>query len=274
MAEDMEYTLAMIKPDAVAAGKASEIQQLAEMQGFLIIAKRQLQLTTRLAEEFYVEHKDKTFFNGLVEFMTSGPIVALVLSKADAVRAWRELMGPTNVFDARLKAPKRCAADAVCNQAAMNCVIGIDMRTWAVRVCQVSCCAHHICSAACLKGNATAMLPSKHPANRSHAVLSACTAACSAAAVANLLCSKIRVAFCCCSLRALYGSDGTRNATHGSDSPKSAAREIKFYFPTLQLATATQDAAAAQVRCMICNLSLAASSILVQRACRWEPCSC
>jgi nucleoside diphosphate kinase len=68
-----------------------------------------LQLTTRLAEEFYVEHKGKAFFNGLVEFMTSGPIVALVLSKAGAIRAWRELMGPTNVFDARLKAPKRCA---------------------------------------------------------------------------------------------------------------------------------------------------------------------
>jgi nucleoside-diphosphate kinase len=69
-----------------------------------------MQLTTRLAEEFYFEHKGKAFFNGLVEFMTSGPIVAMVLSKTGAIRAWRELMGPTNVFDARLKAPKRYVA--------------------------------------------------------------------------------------------------------------------------------------------------------------------
>lgn len=66
-----------------------------------------VQLTTVLAEEFYAEHKGKAFFNGLVEFMTSGPILALVLSKINAIKAWRELMGPTNVFDARLKAPKR-----------------------------------------------------------------------------------------------------------------------------------------------------------------------
>lgn len=58
------------------------------------------------AEEFYKEHKGKAFFNGLIEFMTSGPIVAMVLAKVDAIRAWRELMGPTNVFDARLKAPR------------------------------------------------------------------------------------------------------------------------------------------------------------------------
>jgi nucleoside-diphosphate kinase len=67
------------------------------------------QLTTRLAEEFYVEHKGKAFFNGLVEFMTSGPIVAMVLSKTGAIHAWRELMGPTNVFDARLELPRRYA---------------------------------------------------------------------------------------------------------------------------------------------------------------------
>lgn len=62
-----------------------------------------------MAEEFYAEHKGKPFFAGLVEFMTSGPIVAMVLAQAGAIRAWRELMGPTDAFEARVKAPKRSA---------------------------------------------------------------------------------------------------------------------------------------------------------------------
>lgn len=65
-----------------------------------------LQLTDRVAGDFYAEHKGKAFFNGLVEFMTSGPIVAMVLAKVNAIKAWRELMGPTNVMDARMKAPR------------------------------------------------------------------------------------------------------------------------------------------------------------------------
>jgi nucleoside-diphosphate kinase len=59
-----------------------------------------------MAEEFYTEHKGKPFYPGLVEFMTSGPIVALVLAKAGAIMAWRELMGPTDVFEARVRAPQ------------------------------------------------------------------------------------------------------------------------------------------------------------------------
>lgn len=65
------------------------------------------QLTPAMAEAFYAEHKEKAFFPGLVEFMTTGPIWALVLAKPNAIKAWRELMGPTNVFDARVKAPRR-----------------------------------------------------------------------------------------------------------------------------------------------------------------------
>lgn len=66
-----------------------------------------LQLTQHMAEDFYAEHKGKPFYPGLVEFMTSGPIFALVLAKAGAIKAWRELMGPTDVFEARVRAPKR-----------------------------------------------------------------------------------------------------------------------------------------------------------------------
>lgn len=65
------------------------------------------QLTQHMAEDFYAEHKGKPFYPGLVEFMTSGPIFALVLAKAGAINAWRELMGPTDVFEARVRARKR-----------------------------------------------------------------------------------------------------------------------------------------------------------------------
>lgn len=64
------------------------------------------QLTQHMAEEFYAEHKGKPFYPGLVEFMTSGPLVAVVLAKAGAISAWRQLMGPTDVFEARVRAPK------------------------------------------------------------------------------------------------------------------------------------------------------------------------
>ncbi|KAK9817643.1 hypothetical protein WJX72_000069 [[Myrmecia] bisecta] len=117
--------------------------QLIELAGFTIVAQQKLQLTAQRAGEFYAEHKGKPFYSGLISFMTSGPIYALVLAKEDAIRSWRSLMGPTNVFVARAEQPK--------------------------------------------------------------------------------------------SLRALYGTDGTQNATHGSDSPASARREIGFFFPKLML---------------------------------------
>mmetsp|Transcript_32772 Transcript_32772/g.59385 ORF Transcript_32772/g.59385 Transcript_32772/m.59385 type:complete len:212 (-) Transcript_32772:410-1045(-) len=143
MAEKLEKTYAMIKPDAVRKGKAEEIMQLIELNGFTIIAKQKLQLTRSRAMEFYGEHYGKPFFEGLVNFMTSGPVWALVLAKEDAIKGWRSLMGPTNTFKAQEEAPT--------------------------------------------------------------------------------------------SLRALYGTDGTQNACHGSDSPVSAIREIKFFFPKLTL---------------------------------------
>ncbi|KAI8468215.1 MAG: nucleoside diphosphate kinase [Monoraphidium minutum] len=152
------YTLAIVKPDAVAAGKAEEILHLAELAGFTVIQQQRLQLTVARAEAFYAEHRERAFFPGLVEFMASGPAVAAVLAKPGAVAAWHALIGPTNPLDARGKAPE-C-------------------------------------------------------------------------------------------LRALYSSDGTRNAVHGSDSPASAAREARFFFPRLHLGgpvALSADAAAAFV---------------------------
>ncbi len=69
-----------------------------------------LQLSRDKAEEFYKEHAEKEFFPTLVNFMTSGPIWALVLAKPGAIPAWRELMGPTNSLNAKEEAPARCVA--------------------------------------------------------------------------------------------------------------------------------------------------------------------
>ncbi len=77
------------------------------MANHLVLLCICLQLTKARAEEFYGEHLGKPFFPKLVDFMTSGPIWAMVLSKPDAIKGWRTLMGPTKVFVAREQAPRR-----------------------------------------------------------------------------------------------------------------------------------------------------------------------
>jgi len=134
----IEHTLAVIKPGTADKHRAVIMRTIAE-RGFTIAAQRRARLAKEQAEEFYEEHRGKHFFDRLTRYMASGPVVAMVLAKAGAIRSWRALMGPTSTFTARVEAPA--------------------------------------------------------------------------------------------SLRALYGEDGTRNATHGSDAPGSAAREIRFYFP-------------------------------------------
>ncbi|KAG8464300.1 hypothetical protein KFE25_003363 [Diacronema lutheri] len=131
-----QRTLAMIKPDAAASEE--EIVALAHRHGLRVVARRRLNLSPAEVRLFYREHRARPFFPSLVSFMTSGPVVALVLEGEDAVPAWRELMGPTNSQTAR--------------------------------------------------------------------------------AVARA------------SIRAQYGTDGQRNAVHGSDSPCSAQREVSFFF--------------------------------------------
>ncbi|KAJ1633248.1 nucleoside diphosphate kinase [Pavlovales sp. CCMP2436] len=139
----MQTTLAIIKPDAVGAGSADAIVARIEAAGFSVRARTSLALPGFKAEEFYAEHAGKAFLPNLVAFMSSGPCVALALSRPGAILEWRALMGPTRTATAREQAPG--------------------------------------------------------------------------------------------SLRALYGTDGTRNATHGSDSVLSARRELKFWFPELSV---------------------------------------
>ena len=133
-----QRTLALIKPDAIAAERVPEILEAIDGVGLAVIGSKWLQLDDYTAGEFYLEHKDRPFYVKLKEFMSSGMIMALVLEGSDAIKRWRTLMGPTNSEIAREKFPN--------------------------------------------------------------------------------------------SLRGRFGTDGTCNATHGSDSDSSANREINFFF--------------------------------------------
>jgi len=96
----MERTLILIKPDAFARGLTGEILARFERKGLRIAAIRGLTMTAELAERHYAEHSERPFFGELVEFITSGPIVALVLEGVQAVKASRQLMGATNPLEA------------------------------------------------------------------------------------------------------------------------------------------------------------------------------
>ena len=93
-------TLTMIKPDAVKAGHIGAILNDINAAGFKIVALKMTQLTTAKAGEFYAVHKERPFYGELVGFMSSGPIVAAILEKDNAVADFRKLIGATNPADA------------------------------------------------------------------------------------------------------------------------------------------------------------------------------
>ncbi|CAB1112844.1 unnamed protein product [Ectocarpus sp. CCAP 1310/34] len=137
LVDPVERTLALIKPDAT--GNTGEILNRVEQEGFVVVGKIEGRMWSQQdAATFYSEHRGKAFFDTLVDFMSSGPIVQLCLEKVGAIKAWKELAGPTNSTDAKTLEPS--------------------------------------------------------------------------------------------SIRALYGTCGTKNAVHGSDSFASALREINFCF--------------------------------------------
>ena len=92
----MERTLAIIKPDAVGSRLAGRIIQRIEDAGFTVRGLRMHHLTKQEAEGFYAVHRERPFFGGLTEFMSSGPVVLLALEAPDAIRKWRNLMGATD----------------------------------------------------------------------------------------------------------------------------------------------------------------------------------
>ncbi|WP_100640281.1 nucleoside-diphosphate kinase [Marinobacter salexigens] len=95
-----ERTLSIIKPDAVAKNVIGEIYSRFEKAGLSIVASRMMHLTQEQAEGFYAEHKERPFFNDLVAFMTSGPVVVQVLEGEGAILKNRDLMGATNPKEA------------------------------------------------------------------------------------------------------------------------------------------------------------------------------
>ena len=96
----VERTLVLLKPDAVKRQLCGEIISRFERRGFNILGLKMLQITDEIAAEHYAEHVGKSFYPKLIEFITSGPVVAIALSGCGAVRVVRAMMGPTNPIDA------------------------------------------------------------------------------------------------------------------------------------------------------------------------------
>jgi nucleoside-diphosphate kinase len=96
----VDKTLILIKPDAFARGLTGEIIARFERKGLKITALRHMQVDEELAQRHYAEHEGKPFFGELVEFITSGPMVAMVLEGDEAVRAARQVIGATNPLEA------------------------------------------------------------------------------------------------------------------------------------------------------------------------------
>lgn len=96
-----EKTLAIIKPDAIKKRVVGKIIQRIEDEGFEILGLKMLRLSKDEARKFYYVHKDKPFYESLTDFMSSGPVVVLLLEKENAIKHWREVMGATDPAQAR-----------------------------------------------------------------------------------------------------------------------------------------------------------------------------
>ena len=93
---DNDFTFSIIKPNSVRTGKTGPILAMINEAGFEIAAMRMVKMTLQQAESFYSVHKEKPFFDDLVEFMISGPVVVMILKRENAVDAFRKLIGATD----------------------------------------------------------------------------------------------------------------------------------------------------------------------------------
>ncbi len=119
---DNDFTLALIKPNAVKNKKTGPILAMINEYGFRIAAMKMIHLTEAQAGAFYAVHKEKPFYNELVEFMSSGPIVAMVLSHKNAVDEFRKLIGNTDPSKAEEGTIRKIFASSL----QMNAVHGSD----------------------------------------------------------------------------------------------------------------------------------------------------
>jgi nucleoside-diphosphate kinase len=113
----MEYTFAMIKPDAVAAKNSGKIIDMIEKNGFDIVRMHKVNLTEDAAREFYAVHKDRPFFGEMVEFVCSGPAIIMGLSKENAVADWRKLIGATDPLKAEAGTIRKLFGTSISNNA-------------------------------------------------------------------------------------------------------------------------------------------------------------
>jgi nucleoside-diphosphate kinase len=125
----MDRTLILIKPDAFARNLSGEIIVRFERKGLTIVALRHMTMTRELAERHYAEHVGKPFFEELVEFITSGPLVAIALQGSSAIQAARQVIGATNPLEAATGSIRGDFA----TQTGMNMVHGSDSPESAAR---------------------------------------------------------------------------------------------------------------------------------------------
>ena len=118
----VERTFSIIKPDAVAAGQAGEILAMIQKAGFKILGLRMTRLSQDQARGFYAVHKERPFFEGLVKFMTEGPIIVMALERENAIAGLREVMGATNPEKAAEGTIRKRFADNI----ERNCIHGSD----------------------------------------------------------------------------------------------------------------------------------------------------
>jgi nucleoside-diphosphate kinase len=124
-----QYTFAMIKPDAVKSKNTGKIIDIIEEKGFEIVRLHKFDMTVDGAELFYEMHKDKPFFKELVEFITSGPVIIMVLAKENAVKEWRDLMGATDSKKAAAGTIRALFGTDICQ----NAIHGSDSQESALR---------------------------------------------------------------------------------------------------------------------------------------------
>lgn len=119
---DGNFTFSIIKPNAVRTGKTGPILAMINEAGFEIIAMRMVKMTVEQAESFYAVHKGKSFFESLIEFMTSGPVFVMILKHDNAVEEFRKLIGATDPNKAEPGTIRKTFAVSV----QMNAVHGSD----------------------------------------------------------------------------------------------------------------------------------------------------
>ncbi|CAI9267608.1 unnamed protein product [Lactuca saligna] len=129
---ETERTLAIVKPDGVFGNYTSSIRKIILDSGFSIQREATLHLDEDSVRSFYAEHSTKSFFPNLVKYMTSGPVLIMVLQKANAIADWRTLIGPTDARKAKSTHPD--SIRAMCGEdLERNCVHGSDSYESAAR---------------------------------------------------------------------------------------------------------------------------------------------